>query len=286
MRKVNALGAIGIVEPKRIWQPENNRVYSQSLWAPELHQRDEKWYIYFAAGKQDDHYNNQRMYVLEGEGTDPQSAEYNLNGMVADDTDQWAIDGTIMEHANKKRYFIWSGRDKTVDLAQHLYIAEMDKPWSLRGERVRIASPEKKWEKNGGKINEGPAVLRQGDRRHIIYSASHSLSDSYCLGQLTLHGDNPLNPSHWEKKKDPIYTSHNEIIAPGHASFIQSNDETWGWMIYHTARYPGAGWNRHVRLAAFILQENGTLNFSNSVNRRAVKGKERLGQILGKIIHK
>ena len=63
-------------------------------------------------------------------------------------TDRWAIDGTAFEWQGGL-YFVWSGWPGTTDGQQNLYIAEMRNPWTLRGDRVLISTPQYSWEKFG-----------------------------------------------------------------------------------------------------------------------------------------
>lgn len=260
IRKARTLDAIGSAEPIQIW-PVDGEPYGESIWAPELHQLDGKWYIYYANGPKNEHYTGQRMYVLEGIGDDPLSARYTSRGKITDSTDQWAIDGTVLDTDNGERYFVWSGWESADNMVQNIYIAKMANPWTLIGERVRISSPVYAWEQQGLGINEGPQILQHGAQHHIIYSASHSITDFYCLGQIALVGDNPLEPTHWIKQPNPVYQSHQHLIAPGHASFVLTPNQEYGWMIFHTARHAQAGWDRQVRLAAFKIKRDGTLDF-------------------------
>lgn len=287
IRRAKTLDAIGTAEAVMVWRPPAGQEYSESLWAPELHHLDGKWYIYFAAGKQDKHYSNQRMYVIEGIGLDPLSAEYSFKGKITDTVDEWAIDGTILQLSNNDRYFVWSGRAVTDNLIQNLYIARMTNPWTLDGQRICIASPIYDWEKHGFGINEGPQILPQDSKRHIIYSASHSVTDYYCLGQITLVGGNPLDPTHWIKHPRPVFESHKGIIAPGHASFILTPDEAYGWMIFHAARSAGSAWDRQVRLRAFKILANGTPDFMQTAKLIDVAGTySKVLKLLDKIVGK
>lgn len=265
--KSPTLDAIGKGEATAIWQPPAGHDYSQNLWAPELHRADGTWYVYFAAGRTSTRFFGQRMYVLQADGPDPFTARYRLKGPVGGMSDHYAIDGTILELADKSRYFVWSGREDDRNPSQNLYIAAMVNPWTVAGPRVKIASPILEWEKRGVALNEGPQVLPQGAQRHIIYSAAGSDTDHYCLGQLSLVGDDPLDPTHWMKRPEPVFESHAGLIAPGHASFILTPDERSGWMIFHTARHPGSSWDRQVRLAAFALGDNGALTFMPTLSQ-------------------
>ncbi|MCB1120492.1 MAG: glycoside hydrolase family 43 protein, partial [Verrucomicrobiae bacterium] len=150
-------------EGKAVWTPPRGKPYSNQLWAPELHFLDRAWFIYVAASNGQN--ENHRMYVLRSETPD---GLFEMMGKMVTPEDKWAIDGTVLETGGR-RYFIWSGWEGDVNDAQHLYIAEMDSPTSLRGERVKISSPEYDWERRRGNgprsdtmpyINEGPEVLQ------------------------------------------------------------------------------------------------------------------------------
>lgn len=264
IRKAAKLDELAAAEPVQVW-PKPGDPLRESLWAPELHLLDGRWYIYFADGPRDALYTSQRMYVVVGDGDDPQTAQYELIGKVATPSDQWAIDGTVLTMADERRYFVWSGWATQTDMNQNLYIAAMVNPWTLAGERVKISSPIFDWERHGPvAVNEGPQVLPQGTARHIIFSASHSTTDQYCLGELSLIGADPLDPTHWVKHPEPVFQTHDDLISPGHASFLLTEDETRGWMIFHTARSRHSGWDRQIRLESFTLSASGVPQFASA----------------------
>jgi hypothetical protein len=129
----------------------------------------------------------------------------------------------------------------------------MENPWTLAGPRVRIARPEHPWETIGDPdVNEGPEALQRGGLIHIVYSASGSWTDDYCLGILTAPATaNLLDPASWTKHAEPVFRSGNGVLAPGHASFVRSPDDREDWIVYHAAQRPGSGWARQVRAQAF-----------------------------------
>ena len=257
--KANKLQDIGKVSSVKVWAPPERTEYSRELWAPELHRLEDKWYIYFAA---DDGNNiNHRMYVLEGNSQHPQG-DYSFRGKISDPTDRWAIDGTVLVLDNSK-YFVWSGWEGFENVQQNLYIAPMDCPWRISGERVCISTPEFEWEKVGEPfVNEGPQILKKEGRIYIIYSASGSWTDDYCLGQLTYVGCNPLSPESWVKRKTPVFSKTSTVFGPGHASFVKSPDGTQDWIVYHAAKHRGAGWKRDIRTQQFTWAADGSPNFS------------------------
>lgn len=256
------LSGIGGGERKVIWTPPAAGPHSKELWAPELHRLRGKWYVYYAADDGDN--ANHRMYVLENEAADPFRGTFVFKGRVRDrDHDRWAIDGTAFE-AGGELYFLWSGWDGTENVRQNLYIARMSDPWTIAGGRVEISRPQYPWETRGGPpaVNEGPEVLVRGRSIHVVYSAAASWTDHYCLGLLTARaGTDLLNPSSWRKHPEPVLRSGNGVFGPGHCSFVKSPDGREDWIVYHSARRPGSGWDRLVRCQPFSWDKDDVPRF-------------------------
>lgn len=262
LRRAATLAGLTAGEQKVVWTAPPNTPYSHNLWAPELHRLNGKWYVYVAAD--DGHNANHRMYVLENPDANPFSGRFTFKGKVADPhADRWAIDGTVLT-VRGKSYFLWSGWDGTTDIQQNLYIAPLADPWTLAGPRVKIAEPTHPWEKGGAppRVLEGPQALIRGSAVHVIYSASGSWTDSYCVGRLTLQpGGDPLDPTAWVKHPEPVFRSGNGVHGPGHVCFAQSPDGREDWLVYHAARFSGAKWNRLVRLQPFTWAADDTPMF-------------------------
>ncbi|QGQ98669.1 glycosyl hydrolase family 43 [Paenibacillus psychroresistens] len=257
--KSKTLTGLADAEYKDVWFPPLTGGNTSNIWAPELHYLNGKWYVYYAA---DDGQNeNHRMYVLESETDDP-LGNYIDKGML--DTDgKWAIDGTVLEKKDGSLYFIWSGWEGDVNVSQQLYIAEMSNPFTIKGKGVEISRPTYAWEMVGTPtINEGPQVLMHDDKTFIVYSASGSWTDDYCLGMLSTElNSDLLNPASWKKHELPVFSKTAEVFGPGHNSFIKSIDGTEDWIIYHAAKLAGSGWVRNVRMQSFNWDKDGNPNF-------------------------
>lgn len=263
VNRAKQLTEIGKGKPVCVWEAPPNTEYSKQIWAPELHRLERKWYIYFAASDGDNH--NHRMYVIENASEDPQ-ALYTFKGKIADSSDRWAIDGTVLQMPDERLYFIWSGWEGDENIQQNLYIAPMSDPWTISGERVCLSEPEYAWEKHGRPlVNEGPQVLKNGEKIFIIYSASGSWTDEYCLGQLTWTGGYVMQIASWEKKPTPVFSKTEHVFGPGHASFVKSPSGEEDWIVYHAAKHSGAGWNRNVRMQRFSWDDGGDPKFGEPV---------------------
>ena len=209
-------------------------------WAPEIHYfsadevgaADAGWYIYFAADDGKD--ANHRMYVLRA--TDPEDAQsrYEMVGELETAEDCWAIDGTVM-NLSGKLYFVWSGHAKGAEV-QQIYIQEMESPSKMKdGARTLLAAPTESWERRNTPLLEGPQALVLDGTAHIIYSANGSWTRRYCLGMLTLVGNDPLDASAWQKSDGPVFemSEENAMFGTGHASFVENSIDGTHWIYYH-----------------------------------------------------
>lgn len=240
-------------ESKIIYEPTEEL---GNLWAPELHYIDNCWYVYFAADQPDE---THKMYVLVNENRDPFQGEWKcipIKGM----DDKFAIDGTVLD-TSKERYFVWSGWMGYENVQQDIYIAQMVSPIEIKKQKILLSSPEYKWEKQGNPlINEGPQVLIKNNTINLVYSASGSWTNDYCMGLITadLSAD-LLKKESWDKKTEPIFQSANGIYGPGHSGFTVSLDGSQEYLIYHSARWDGSGWNRSIRFQKLKFDEMGQI---------------------------
>lgn len=260
VRKASCFTELHQSEGTMVWTPPAFGANSKSVWAPELHLIEDRWYIYYAA---DDGLNeNHRMWVLEGLTKDP-TGPYRCRGCL--ETSGWAIDGTILKMDNGALYFIWSGWPGKENGQQFLYIAPMCNPWTLAGSRTVIARPEQDWERVDMPICEGPQVLQNGGRTFVVYSASGSWTEDYCLGMLELQGKDPAKSNAWEKL-GCVFTKTDHVWGVGHCSFVKSPDGIEDWIVYHAKSKRKKGWNdRSVRAQKFTWSEAGLPQFGTPI---------------------
>ena len=128
-----------------------------------------------------------------------------------------------------------------------------------------ISTPQYSWEMHGLPINEGPQILIEDGKLHIIYSASGFWTPQYALGRLTYNGTGSLlDPASWTKAAQPVFQAAGSVVGVGHASFTKSPDGTENWIVYHAHRNPPAPAGeelRDVRIQPFTFFANGTPNF-------------------------
>jgi GH43 family beta-xylosidase len=257
--------------PKEVWIAPSSGWNTTNVWAPELHEINGLWYIYYAAGNSGPPFITQHAGVLQSATDDPQS-DYVDRGMLytGDDAQNhtnnvWAIDLTVGE-INGGLYAVWSGwaqNASTDRTPQNLYIAKMSDPMTISTNRVEIASPSESWEV-GPELNleEGPEFLEHSGQEFIIYSTRESWLPDYRLGELRLISEtsDPTNAASWVKT-GPVFTGTGSVYGVGHASFTTSPDSSEDWIVYHSKVDPAPGWNRDIRTQKFGWNPDGSPNF-------------------------
>lgn len=178
---------------------------------------------------------------------------------------------------------VWKSFSQCLRVSESLRVEELtdstvDNPYTVSSnftQRQILSVPSNPWEKTPyGRpfndrlaSNEGPEQLinpRTG-QNFVIYSAARSDNRNYCLGQLELVGDDPMNVQDWRKNNDGCVFYQNaleEAYGVGHASFTTSPDGNENWIVYHGMKNPVAGWQaRTIRTQRFEWNDDGSPRF-------------------------
>lgn len=254
-----------------------------SIWAPEIHYIEEvrTWYILFSFSTTPSDDRESRIWYLYNDVDDFNIAsnKNNWKGPIKLTTDEfWAIDPTItkingnlyMIHSHKNRH----GENQQIAISR-ITIEPTTKIMTMTN-RTLISSPTYPWEfsnnnTNAYGVNEGPVCLKSPTNKYfIIYSGSFSKETNYCLGMLTLIGDNPLNSSHWQKTPTPVFrssqTTHpNNMYGVGHNNFT-TNSKNENYLVYHATSTTEDQWGVRITLAQrFDFDEEGIPNFGGAL---------------------
>jgi GH43 family beta-xylosidase len=250
LRKTTDMAHLADATPVVVWRAPPAGANSHSIWAPELHFLDGKWYLYYSASDQaHDDDAHRHVWVLENASPDPTQGEWIDKGMLK--THLTGIDGTVFDHRGK-RYFVYSAY---VGDHSDLIIAPMTNAWTLGEPQVDIAHPTYAWEMQGGrKILEAPEFIEGPDgKAFLTYSASACWSDGYSLGLLSAAPDaDLLDPAAWHKSPTQVLASSpaHQFYAPGHNGFFKAADGK-DWIIFHANG--GPDWKCTKRRAPYIM---------------------------------
>ncbi|QKN83284.1 family 43 glycosylhydrolase [Scandinavium goeteborgense] len=271
IRRAADIDGLRTAEPVVVWRKPDSGPMSQLIWAPELHRIDGTWVIYFAATHTHDldalGMFQHRMFALTCDDADPLTGMWWEKGQVKTQFDTFALDATTFEHQGK-HWYLWAQKAPDIAGNTNLYLAELENPWTIKGNPVMLSKPEFDWECRGFLVNEGPAVLVHNDKLFVSYSAS-ATDENYCMGLLWIALDaDPMQPSNWHKSPQPVFTTsdENKQYGPGHNSFTQTPDGD-DVLVYHARNYteiegdPLYDPNRHTRLKLIRWKENGMPDF-------------------------
>lgn len=238
LRRSRTVDGLRTAEEKIIWKAHSEGIMSKHIWAPEIHEINGRWYIFFAAGNSDDVWLI-RPYMLRLEGNDPINDSWTELGKVkakeGDDVsfNSFSLDMTYFEHKGK-HYLIWA----EIIGDSSLFMAEIDpeKPNVLISEPILLTKPEYDWEKVNHKVNEGASVLKTNDKIYVFFSASGTGAE-YCMGMLYADScSNLMDKDSWTKVTEPVLETKDLIgeAGPGHNSFV--TDENGKLLLIYHAR--------------------------------------------------
>jgi GH43 family beta-xylosidase len=241
VRRAPTIAGLAEAEPVTVWRKPDHGPLSDLIWAPEIHHRHGRWYVYFAAAPNReivDGLFQHRMYAISTGAGNPLEGEWDEPVRVDTGMDSFCLDATTFEHRGHL-YYVWAQKDPAIPGNSNLYIARMSTPTTLATPPVRLSIPELDWEIRGFMVNEGPAVLHRHGHVFIAYSAS-ATDENYCVGLLHAPEDaDLLDPASWTKSQEPVLRTSREhgLYGPGHNSFTVSEDGTRDLLVYHARTY-------------------------------------------------
>ena len=269
LRRSKTLAGLTTAEEAILWRHEKTGPLSGFIWAPELHQIDGRWIMYFAAGPSgggEDVFRI-RTYAAVCDGPDPMTGKWTVLGQFQAPWDSFNLDSTSFVHRGQ-RYFAWAQREPGIETNSNLYIAPLASPLKLAAKATRLTVPTLDWEIGGYKVAEAPAVLHRNGRLFMTYSAS-ATDARYCLGLLTAPEDaDIMDPNAWVKAEAPVFTTCKEtsVYGPGHNSFTV-DEKGRDILVYHGRDYeaikgdPLFNPDRHTRIQRLYYKADGAPDF-------------------------
>ncbi len=299
LRRAKTIQGLKEAEEVTIWHQKDSKRLHRYIWAPELHKIGDSYYILFTGSVDPENVWSIRPHMLKCVGKnlmDPKSwyaeDESNLYRLIEREDlkgegrtfvpfSDFSLDMTCFE--NKGRwYLIWA--QKGEDQLSDLFLAEINprKPWEIISKPMLLTNPEYDWEMRGGvKVDEGPSVLKHGDKLFVAFSAS-ATDYTYCIGMLMADCNaDLLDKKNWKKFDHPFLRSEDFLdqCGPGHNSFTKDENGN-DVLVYHArpfacsnaqdaeghygeCEYVEPGKNplsdpcRHARAKAILFDEKG-----------------------------
>ena len=134
------------------------------------------------------------------------------------------------------------------------------------GEHVHVTRPTYEWEKRSLELtgkkptiwNEGPNVIKLGNKYVMNYSANYYASNDYAI--CIALADHPMGP--WEKPQEanPVLSNVGELFGAGHNAFFTGKDGKI-YTAFHVQTDPEhpSGDRRTVIGEVIFTEENGII---------------------------
>jgi GH43 family beta-xylosidase len=198
-----------------------------NFWAPEVIYHNGKFVMHYTARISK---NNRTLYLGVATSDSPEGPFVDVWGKPMFDLGYSTIDGSVLV-TDEGNYFYYS-RDCSQNFVNgvktsQVYCVELDDTLTrVIGEHKLMTTPEFDWELKSmscGKLwNEGPTVIKVGDKYVMNYSANHYATNRYaiCIAQ----SDSPLGPWVKHPEANPVLSCREELFGAGHNAFFTTKE--------------------------------------------------------------
>lgn len=238
LRRSKTIEGLADAEEKVIWDEKDSSTAHRFIWAPEIHEINGKWYVFFAASGQANNVWDINCHVIACDGADPYNDTWTDKGKFQAATGDnvsftgFSLDMTYFE-CNGTHYVCWA--QKVGESNVYLATIDPDEPWKTTSKAMLLTKPEYYWERVSIPVNEGPAAMIQDGKIYLAFSAS-ATGPEYCIGLMYADVTADLmDIASWTKVETPLLTSEDLIgeYGPGHNSFVQDENGDWVF-VYHS----------------------------------------------------
>lgn len=238
LRRSKTIEGLADAEEKVIWDEKDSATAHRFIWAPEIHEINGKWYVYFAASGQANNVWDINCHVIACDGADPYNDTWTDKGKFqAAEGDTVSFTGFSLDmtyfKANGRHYVCWA--QKVGESNVYLATIDPNEPWKTTSKALLLTKPEYYWERVSIPVNEGPAAMIQDGNVYLAFSAS-ATGPEYCIGLMYANEcSNLMDIDAWTKLETPLLTSEDLIgeYGPGHNSFVQDENGDWVF-VYHS----------------------------------------------------
>ena len=197
------------------------------FWAPEIIQDKEKFYVFYAARRDDGKNKKGTLCVAVAVSDKPDGGFQDKGALVCQE--MGSIDPFFVRDENGLPFLIWKEDGNDRGRPTWLYAQQLDENLTkLVGKPAKLFRNTDAWEKN---VVEGSYILRRNGWFYHFYSGSSCCGRAcdYALGvarSKTLLGKWEKNPA------NPILKENETWQCPGHGSIVTTTDGR-AFLLYH-----------------------------------------------------
>ena len=229
-----------------------------SFWAPEVYERNGKYYMIYTARWKKNHSLRIGLAVSDT----PTGPFKDIKDGPLFDLGYACIDATLLFDDDGKIYLYYA-RDCSENVVGGAHVSEIycvelsENLLHFITQPKRIATPDVEWETSRDPMwlwNEGPAVLKHNGRYYLNYSVNYFACPEYSVGCAV--ADSPVGP--FVKYGYPVLAKgEGDFSGPGHNSFFFDRS---GKLLtaFHIHTYPDQpSGNRRMCIGEVEIDKNG-----------------------------
>lgn len=270
---------IRVYESKNLidWEPQGIALHASDeadhwaqigLWAPEVIHENGLFYMYVTAAlMNEDGSENDDVRRIGVATSDNPLGPFHLAENPL--TDEWSIDAHPFKDDDGSYYMFYNvrndftrGPDGVIGTGN--VVDRMTDLTTLSGNPTMVVKPEYPWEGNKEGTfywNEGPFVLKRGQKYVQMYSAGFFGDDTY--GVYYASSETPMGPdgmvdTSWAKwgNGEAILKTNAACLGPGHHVVVKGPNGVDDYIVYHGYE-PGANLpERRVRVGRFQWEDD------------------------------
>lgn len=270
----------------------SNQWNMDCFWAPEIYERDGKYYMFYSANSRNNPSNEEENFKIGvAVAVSPAGPFIDLYNRPIFEIDYPVIDANVLFDDSGKCYLYYSRccykhpvESEIADWArkENIY-KEIEESWiygvelqpdfsGIIGEPVKLLSPPQKiddiqseWESRSvtrkeapRRWTEGSFIFKRGDKYYMMYSANAYFGGNYAVGYAV--SDSPLGP--FEKSKHNPVLSENiskggNVMGTGHNMMLRMPDGNY-YTVYH-GRLTDNPDKRVVLIDKIVFDQEGNL---------------------------
>ena len=263
-----------------VWVSEDLRNWSEPIrcfegakywgkshfWAPEVIYHNGKFVMHYTAKSRE--LDSLRLGVAVSDS--PEGPFVDVHNKPMFDLGYATIDGSVLV-CDEGNFFFYS-RDCCENYVDGVRISDLycvrlnDDLTEAVGEHVHVTRPTYDWEKKSLALlakkptiwNEGPFVIKLGDKYIMNYSANYYASNDYAI--CIAEADHPMGPWIKHEQSNPVLSNRGDLFGAGHnALFTGTDGKTYTSFHVQTDPDHPSGDRRVVIGEVIFKEENGVI---------------------------
>ncbi len=214
-------------EPKVCFEAGEDHWGEKNFWAPEVVYHNGKFVMHYTARE----WGTKTLRLGVAVADHPEGPFVPASPKPLLDIDYANIDGSV--YIGDEGNFLYYSRDCSQNIVNgiktsQIYCVELDDTLTRAiGEPKLMTTPTEEWEQKSIAAvnrlwNEGPCVIKYGDKLLMNYSTNYYATNDYAICIAT--ADSPMGEWKKDKRANPVLSCREDLFGAGHNAFFISKE--------------------------------------------------------------